>query len=222
MHNKSDFMNLMNKFHIKNTLRAILLPCLTKIWKKHRSYPGRLVVGSRTRTEGLNIQHRIPGIQCEHEMIIGNDSVVSGNFVFERETGQISVGDRTFIGGGTFICIDKIHVGNDVLISWGCTIIDNDAHSLSWKNRANDVRDWKKGLEENQVGAHKNWADIKQLPVTIHDKAWIGFNSIILKGVTIGEGAIIGAGSVVTKDVPPWTIAAGNPARIIRRLNAKQ
>lgn len=55
-------------------------------------------------------------------------------------------------------------------------------------------------------------------PVKISDKVWIGFNSIILKGVTIGEGAVVGAGSVVTKDVPAWTVVAGNPARIIREI----
>ncbi|MBK8021791.1 MAG: hypothetical protein IPK19_10285 [Chloroflexi bacterium] len=55
-------------------------------------------------------------------------------------------------------------------------------------------------------------------PIRICDKAWIGFNAVILKGVTIGEGAIVGAGSVVTKDVPAWTVVAGNPARIIREF----
>ena len=56
----------------------------------------------------------------------------------------------------------------------------------------------------------------------ICDKSWIGFNSILLKGITIGEGAIIGAGSVVTKDVPPWTIVAGNPAQIIREISLNE
>lgn len=65
---------------------------------------------------------------------------------------------------------------------------------------------------------YKDWIHVKICPVKICNKVWIGFNSIILKGVTIGEGSIVGAGSVVTKDVPPWTIVAGNPARIIREI----
>ncbi|MGN6285701.1 MAG: acyltransferase [Afipia sp.] len=59
-------------------------------------------------------------------------------------------------------------------------------------------------------------------PVRICRGAWIGARSIILKGVTIGEGAIIGAGSVVAADVPPFTIAGGNPARVIRALSADE
>ena len=55
-------------------------------------------------------------------------------------------------------------------------------------------------------------------PVRIQSKAWVGFNVSILKGVTVGEGAVIGAGSVVTKDVPPNTIAVGNPAQVVRHL----
>ena len=66
----------------------------------------------------------------------------------------------------------------------------------------------------------KDWAHVKVAPVSIADKAWIGFNATILKGVTVGEGAVIAACAVVTKPVPPWTVAAGNPARVIRELGA--
>jgi len=59
-------------------------------------------------------------------------------------------------------------------------------------------------------------------PVKISNKAWIGVRAIVLKGVTIGEGAVVGAGSIVTSDVPPWTIVAGNPARIIRPLTDEE
>ena len=55
-----------------------------------------------------------------------------------------------------------------------------------------------------------------------NSKVWIGFNAIILKGVTIGEGAVVGAGSVVTKDVLPWTVVAGNPARLIREISENE
>jgi acetyltransferase-like isoleucine patch superfamily enzyme len=147
---------------------------------------------------------------------VGSDSIVSGNFVFELETGQITIGDRTFIGGGSFISINSIHIGNDVMISWGCTFIDNNAHSLLSEERANDVRDWKRGLDEGRVGAYKNWSVVKSAPIKIEDHAWIGFNCIILKGVTIGKGAVVGAGSVVTKDVPPFAVIGGNPAQVIK------
>jgi galactoside O-acetyltransferase len=97
--------------------------------------------------------------------------------------------------------------------------MDNDAHSLLWEERKNDVRDWKKGLDENKIGRYKNWENVKKAKIEIKDKAWIGFNSIILKGVTIGEGSVVASGSVVTKDVPDFTLVAGNPARIIKHLN---
>jgi acetyltransferase-like isoleucine patch superfamily enzyme len=58
--------------------------------------------------------------------------------------------------------------------------------------------------------------------VKIEDKAWIGFNASILKGVTIGEGVVVAAGSVVTKSVPAWTVVAGNPARVTREIGAQE
>jgi acetyltransferase-like isoleucine patch superfamily enzyme len=149
---------------------------------------------------------------------IGENCLLNGTFIFEISEGIITIGDRTFIGGGTFICIDEIKIGSDVMFSWGCTIADNNSHSHVWSERENDVMSWKKGVDENKIGANKDWTNVKKGKVVIKDKAWIGFNSIILKGVTVGEGAIIGAGSVVTKDVPDWTIVAGNPAKIIRKI----
>jgi len=149
---------------------------------------------------------------------IGENSQISGDFIFEIEQGKIVIGNGTFIGGGTFICIDEIQIGNDVMFAWGCTVTDNNSHSHIWSERKNDVMEWKKGLDENKIGAYKDWSNVKKGKITIKDKAWIGFNSIILKGLTIGEGAIVGAGSVVTKDVPDWTIVAGNPAKIIREI----
>lgn len=151
-------------------------------------------------------------------MTIGNDCVINGTFVFEIESGIISIGNNTFIGGGIFICIENIEIGNDVMFAWGCTVTDNNSHSLKWSERANDVKDWKRGIDESKIGVYKDWTNVKRSKIKIKDKAWIGFNCIILKGVTIGEGAIIAAGSVVTKDIPDWSIAGGNPAKIIKEI----
>ncbi|HLZ87024.1 MAG TPA: acyltransferase [Puia sp.] len=148
---------------------------------------------------------------------VGNESLIEGRFVFEKDTGCIEIGDRVFIGGGTtFICIEGIKVDDDVMFSWGCTIVDNNAHSIVSAERISDVSDWKRGIAENKTGAYKNWDVVKSAPVHIKRKAWIGFNSIILKGVTIGEGAVVGAGSVVTRDVPDFAVVGGNPATIIK------
>jgi acetyltransferase-like isoleucine patch superfamily enzyme len=172
--------------------------------------------GAGTIFQSLIINVRMP--EERKYLVAGNDSVVSGNFIFENKNGNVLVGDRTFIGGGDFISINTIEVGSDVLISWGCTFMDNNAHSLRWEERKNDVLEWKKGIEQNKIGFYKNWEKVKSAPIKIMDKAWIGFNCTVLKGVTIGTGAIVGAGSIVTGDIPEWTIVAGNPAKVIREI----
>lgn len=177
---------------------------------------GLLKIGNNTVYQNSKIEIRT---DISKEFVsIGNDSIVNGNYVIENEYGRITIGDRTFMGGGLFISVRGISIGNDVMFSWGCTVMDNDAHSLNWHDRISDVVDWKKGLVENLVGKYKNWENVESAPVKIGDKCWIGFNVIILKGVTIGEGAVVAAGSVVTKDVAPYTLVGGNPARHIRDL----
>ena len=80
------------------------------------------------------------------------------------------------------------------------------------ENQLKDLRSGKSFIE------NKNWSVVSSAPILIKNNVWIGMNVIILKGVTIGEGAIVAAGSVVTKDVPDWTLVGGNPAKIIKNL----
>lgn len=123
---------------------------------------------------------------------------------------MITVGDRCYIGKSHLVAAEKISIGNDVVIAWGVTIVDHNSHSVDWSIRRQDIINWHKGI--------KDWMDIGIAPINIADRVWIGFNAIIMKGVTLGEGCVVGAGSVITKDVPPYVIVAGNPARIIRQM----
>jgi len=143
-------------------------------------------------------------------VIVGSDSVVRTQIYFERPDAVVKIGNRSFIGKGMISVADQIVIGDDVMISWGVTITDHNSHSLKFSERSEDILSWKL--------RRKNWQNVKVSRLTICDKSWIGLNSILLKGITVGEGAIVGAGSVVTKDVPPWTIVAGNPAKIIREI----
>ncbi len=143
---------------------------------------------------------------------IGDFAMIEGAIVTEHPDARISIGARTYIGSSQVICASRIRIGDDVLIAWGCIVVDHDSHSLVWRERANDVVDWFSGK--------KNWDHVPRGTIDIGDKAWIGANVVILKNVTIGEGAVVGAGSVVTRSVPAWTLAAGNPARVIRPIPA--
>lgn len=156
------------------------------------------------------VAYRAVHIKDGCNLRIGSGSIVEGSISFDKNDASVTIGDRVFIGASAIVCANRIDVGDDVLISWGCTIVDHNSHATDWKNRSSDVRDWFNGS--------KDWRFVKTAPVTIGSRSWLGFNVSILKGVTIGEGAVVGACSVVTKDVPPYTIVAGNPARIIRGI----
>ncbi|MCF8428665.1 MAG: acyltransferase [Bacteroidia bacterium] len=195
---------------------SFILNVISKKKNKSLIKIGLLKTGRNNDINNLKIDIR--GKIFKNYFTSGDNCIINGEFIFENENGKVSIGDRTFIGGGKFISINNIEIGNDVMFSWGCTIMDNDAHSLLWRDRINDVLDWKKGLDENKIGYYKKWDFVESAPIVIKDKCWIGFNVIILKGVTVGEGAIVAAGSVVTKNVEPYTLVAGNPAKFIKEL----
>lgn len=149
------------------------------------------------------------GQNCK--LTVQQNSIVHASLSFEKPKAIISIGSSSFIGKSHLVAAKEISIGNNVLISWGVTIVDHNSHSLVYSERSKDVLDWREGK--------KNWENVVIQKVSIGNKAWIGFNALILKGVSIGEGAVVGAGSVVTKDVPPWTIVGGNPAKIIREIS---
>jgi acetyltransferase-like isoleucine patch superfamily enzyme len=141
---------------------------------------------------------------------VGDGSILLADVLFDREGASLTLGDRTFVGKSTIAIASRVGIGNDVLMAWGCTIVDHDSHALRFSDRRDDVSNWYLGI--------KDWSRVEIEPVIIQDRVWIGLNAIILKGVTIGEGAVVAAGSVVTKDVPPYVVVAGNPARVVREL----
>lgn len=114
---------------------------------------------------------------------------------------------------------NRIEIGNHVTIAWGCTIYDHDSHSLDYRERRKDIEREITNMRNGVYFIHdKDWSIVNSKPVVIKDDAWIGMNVIILKGVTVGQGAVIAAGSVVTKDVPDWSVVAGNPAKVVKLL----
>jgi len=159
---------------------------------------------------GAKVNFRGMSARPPSRISVGHGSTFEGTMLSDREGSEVSIGNNTFIGNSIIVTAERVEVGDDVLISWGCTLVDHDSHALSWAHRSNDVREFFHG--------RKDWSHVTVKPVVVRSRAWIGCNAIILKGVTVGEGAVVAAGSVVTRDVPDYTLVAGNPARIVRSV----
>lgn len=129
----------------------------------------------------------------------GYFSVATGRFVDRPE---LSFGDRvTVCTEVRFVVNKRIHVGDDVAISPLCWISDTDGHPSD--------------LERRERGETLREDDIE--PLIIEDRVWIGHGAHVLKGVTLGRGCVVAAGSVVIRDVPPGALAMGVPARVLTR-----
>ncbi len=120
--------------------------------------------------------------------------------IVARHGAKIEIGAGCGISGSTIYAMEKIEIGEDVLIGANCKIIDNDFHPLSIEKRN-----------------PQHVEDIKKSPVVIGDGCFVGANSIILKGTTLGKNCVVGAGSVVCGSFPDDVIIAGNPAKIIKK-----
>ena len=142
---------------------------------------------------------------------IGNNCEILGSLISMAD-GKIEIGDYTEIRGDSFVgSVESIKIGNYVIISNNVRIYDNNNHPIS-----PDAR--KEMCKNGFYGDAWRWTHADRKPVVIEDNVWIGEQSTILKGVTIGEGSVIGCHSVVTKDVPPYCVAAGNPAKVVKKI----
>jgi acetyltransferase-like isoleucine patch superfamily enzyme len=172
---------------------------------------GNIIAGENSRIEKLNV-HIFGAIKGRVNIEIGKDCMLEGSIVLYTADSKVKIGDRVFLGGGSSLyAYEGITLGDDVMISWNCSVIDTNAHSLISSERANDVLNWKKGWE------FKDWSVVESKRILIGSKCWIGFNSIIMKGIELGEGCIVGAGSVVTKNFDSYSIVGGNPAQFIKK-----
>jgi len=164
----------------------------------------------------LNVHHPLPD---KKYLIVGKDTMLDCQITFESSEGKVVIGDRCFIGASHLISRSQIIIEDDVFIAWGGYLYDHDSHSLDYAERENDIQQQLKDYRSNHnFILNKNWSVVNTKPIKIRANAWIGMNCTILKGVTVGEGAIVGAGSVVTKDVPAWSVVAGNPARFLKEI----
>jgi tetrahydrodipicolinate N-acetyltransferase len=173
-----------------------LLSCDTKIYANKDNFSFQSP--SSCLRLGLSFLTTSPVvIECHKRakiVVEGHASIFRGTNIIICDTGVLTIKNNTYINEYSRIqCRESITIGENCSISWGVNILDTDEHNI--------------------LGPI---AQKSKAPVVIGDHVWIGCQAIILKGVTIGNGAIIAAGAVVTKDVPVRTLVAGFPAKVIK------
>lgn len=193
---KKEYISFKENIPLRNPQILIIKRIWTIFW--------RVVLGKwflrNCKTGSLCTIRGIPRLDVNGEIILGNRVKIWSHIhkvqLSAGGRGKLIIGDNTFINVGSIISAHfKIKIGKNVQIAPGVIIMDSDFH----------------GVEDRSV-------EVASTPISIGDNVWIASRAVILKGVKIGEGSTVAAGAVVTKDIPPYSLAAGVPAKVIKNL----
>jgi acetyltransferase-like isoleucine patch superfamily enzyme len=177
-------------------------------------YAERLVRerGSFASSAIIGESARVRSVSTPDHVQVADYSYIDGEILLLTPEARCTLGRYCFLGRESRLWTQsRILIGDFVLIAPRVDIFDNDSHPLDAVTRREDAIDQ---FERKQPMRYDR---VASADVIIEDDVWIGTKSTILKGVRIGKGAVIAAASVVTRDVPPYTLVGGNPAREIRQ-----
>jgi len=127
--------------------------------------------------------------------------------------GRVRVGAYTIINGSYIVCERKVDIGAHCLFAWGTFITD------SWPASSQSAESRTAAVVAASRHPARPFPETGGRPVTIEDNVWVGFDSVILPGVTLGRGCIVGSRTIVDVDVPPYAVVVGNPQRVVRVLH---
>ena len=142
--------------------------------------------------------------------------VLDGTMLDVGPRGRVTVGTCSMLNACWLIADSEITIGDYTMFSWSVVIMDSYRFPRNRRERRDEL------IQLQRRPGRKSGGSVTASPVHIGNNVWVGFEACILPGVTIGDGSLIGARSVVTEDVPPYTIVAGNPARPVRQFNRQE
>lgn len=175
--------------------------------------PDNVHFGEGFYCESAQIFKKLKSRRPEAVTIGNHVSCYAGCSFAVGENGACTIGDFTLLNGVFIMAEERIEIGSHCLLAWNVGIADSDFHPIAAAQRRLDAE----ALAPYYRNRPKR-PPLHTAPVRIHDNVWIGMNAVVLKGVTIGENAIVAAGSVVSRDVPADVVVAGNPARVVKQL----
>jgi acetyltransferase-like isoleucine patch superfamily enzyme len=143
-------------------------------------------------------------------------SIYNGTMFDVGPEGRVTIGAYAMVNEARIVCDAEVAIGPYTLIAWNVVIMDTYRIGTGRADRRAQLQ----RLPQQQLRRLENATSAK--PVQIERNVWVGFDCCILPGVTIGEGSVIGARSVVASDIPPFTVAAGNPARVVRAFTREE
>jgi acetyltransferase-like isoleucine patch superfamily enzyme len=143
-------------------------------------------------------------------------SVYTGTMFDVGAAGNVKIGEFAVVNPAWIICDASVEIGPYALISWNVVLMDSYRVPMNvWQRRFE--------LQNVSTRSPRILESISPArPIRLERNVWVGFDCCILPGVTIGEGSVIGARSVVASDIPPFTVAAGNPARVVRAFTKEE